>query len=474
MFNFLMQSNKVFNMDNIIQAQIQSGIIQQLSENEHNISRFIKDIPDNAPIRSFQRSEVTPYVGSVDAPKDQTYRFRVPRKGYLNRMWLKVRVDSTTMESYAGIPLGILRFGNFFESASLFIGGKRVETLYPESIAYNAMTHQGVCGKNVLQGLAGLEKGGYNVEPGFEFGKSNTVHSGTDYGKDYVIPLEFSIMRFFKDSLDTNFMKNVEVEFRKREILGNDNTKCYVSLVCKHHNVLNHFHTNIRNANHSKESTSKIVTRSIRVVDTPATEYVTVADGTSERKFTFNIPDVGDLTEILISFNKRQEAISGSATGQYTFGHYLTQGFQVVLKSNNNVLVKKSGWELMGEVYDAHSNNIQDKVDPNMAAISFGAPTDIGSIYAPESGEDAKVTGFFLDNVKNPWMYVIPFKLFGTDEFYNGALNTKSLPNLTLEIQSRSFVVDNPSLFEFNIEPLVTLRHQAIARIENKTGEVFV
>jgi len=280
-------------MDSIIQGQSQSALVQHLSEKEHHIKRFTHDIPDNSPVRSIQKVEVLPYVGRSDTQKEETYHFRIPRKGYLNRMWLKVRVASPTQEvlGLESMGRGIMRFGNFFEYASLFIAGKRIETLYPESVAYNAMTYKGVGGKNVIKGLCGLETSGLSVEPKFDFGRERQTNPSweTDsYGKDYLVPLDFSMFRFFKDSLDTNFLGSMEIEFKKREIVAIENPATYVKLICKYHNVLNNFRTNIRNANHSKDTTTKLITRTEQINETPQSLLFQDADSTPNRSYIYD------------------------------------------------------------------------------------------------------------------------------------------------------------------------------------------
>ena len=127
-------------MDTTIQSLTQSAIIQSLGVNqEHSVKRFTHDIHDNAPYRSFSKSTTTPYVGSDRA--ESTLRFRVERKGYLNKIALRAVVHyshASDKTFKTGKAPGPEFFASFFTSASIYIGGNLIETLYPESILFKA------------------------------------------------------------------------------------------------------------------------------------------------------------------------------------------------------------------------------------------------------------------------------------------------------------------------------------------------
>lgn len=463
-------------MDTIIQGLTQSAIVQKLSEQENNLKRFTHDIPDNAPIRSIQKTEVPPYIGR-ELETDDTYRYRIPRKGYLNKMWLKCRIGwAGNLNHDHG--RGITRFGDFLESVSLFVGGNRIETLYPESIAYNVMTYKtGPCQTNTIRGMAGLETNGYadDFTRSLNFGYARNSFETIDGAVDFLIPFDFSIMRHFKDSMDTNFLQNMEVELKVREIPNRARHYFVTRLVCKYHNVQNNFRTNLRNANHSKETTTKLITRSLKVTSTPEYEYLETPFPDIPYRYTYTIPNIEDITDILISFNRTATSIVALGTGIYQKSPNSTHRLSFRLLVNDKVILDKAHWELLESNTDIHSHSLGDRLDPSQALSNAGKLGDIDFNYSLSSGEAQNYLDQFYKHLFHSFMYVIPFHMFGTDEFYNGALNAKSLGNVKLEIVSEDFSqIYTPTDFDSHLVPQVILRHSSLARIDNKTGLIIV
>lgn len=275
-------------MDYCIQSQLQSPLIQKLSEVPNNLKRFTGDIPDNAPFRSLEKAVVSPFMGDMDNP-DATLNFRVPRLGYLNRMWLKVRLympqtplrthvdpDAITEEK----PRGAEFFASFFESATLLVGGRVLETLFPENILYEVYKHTGPGADAVLYGLKGMHSD-YSEDEMGELGFDAYVDGGAANLPKYanfMIPLNFSVCNFHKDALDTGFLQDIQIEFKKHAIRGmqHGETGSYtrVSLVCKYHNFHPHFKNQVRNANFQKEPSTLITNQNINFKQTPEIEEI--------------------------------------------------------------------------------------------------------------------------------------------------------------------------------------------------------
>lgn len=262
-------------MDKVIQGQTQSALVQKLSETEHNLKRFTHDIPDNAPSTGHKKVVVGPYTPSYDDP-DSTVRFRIPRYGHLKRMYMRVRVRventpelaQTLQSGFLGNYYSTSFFGSFFESAKLEIGSSYAETMFVEDVLFNAYQSKGPETDSVLLGLRGLFS---TEELTDEMLGLHTSASGPAADKhiSFLIPLDFSIFKFHKDSPDTKFLERMELEFKKKRIHGYQQsypasyTKC--ELVCYYSIYHEHFESQHRNANYSTETVSKITNLSYEV-----------------------------------------------------------------------------------------------------------------------------------------------------------------------------------------------------------------
>lgn len=474
-------------MDDIIQGQCQSAIVQKLSETEHNVKRFTYDIPDNAPIHSNQKEEITYYVGDDSATG--IVRFRVPRRGYLNRMWLKVRTEQTFKQDYiAEKGRGCETFAHFFVSASLFIGGKRVETLYPESVMYNATTHSSAASQHVMRGLTGIRSDDASVPMGFDFGKPHnfTVGDKATGNADFIIPLEFSMFKYFKDSLDTNFIAPVEVEFEKKQVIRfqQPTDKTFSTLVCKYHNFMNHFRTNVRNANFPRETTSYLLTTARLLDETPIRKDLFI-DGTTaatppgnqikSASYTFKVNDFKDVSDMLISFT-RPALETLDYQGEFQTGYGFAEYVRVTLKANGRTILDKYHHELVKPNFNIPSQYMPDMVKPEKLLMDFGDPDLFeGNLGVPGGTSYFLSKNYFDAHRPGPPLLIVPLKMFATDEFYSGALNMKSLTNVEITVESNSFIdnLDIPEDHEGMI-PRIVLLSKSIARLDTKTGIVSV
>jgi len=498
-------------MDAVIQGLTQSAIVQKLSETEHHVKRFTKDIPDNAPFRSLSKIEINSFRGSQTDP-DSTQTYRVNRNGYLNRMYLKVQIRlqnnpivSAIRPTRAGNhhSWGAEVFGNFFDSVTLIIGGKHMETMYTENILYNAFSRKGPAKDHIMKGLRGM----FRIEEE-GFGREDALGTRTNIGKigDFIIPLDFSMFRFFKDSIDTNFMPEIQVEFSKKRMVylqeapGNAFTKA--TLVCLYHNVHNHFRTNIRNANFDKETSTLISNLNYRLRE-PSLKTITeeVVQTDTQREFpkfatyTYDLPNDLLATDILVSFDRNGQVFNPLLyTGDMkqvpridlTFPDQIGRYLRFIVRANGKVLFDKNYYEMNSSNVNNSSNEIQDFVQTEDGHRIFQAPTETeedGYIDTTSIEDKPYNPGFPNLPVHmrvGPSLYRIPFSLYGTDEFFNGGLDLTSLSNVQLIIESDSLIQDapqgsTPPSHEESVAsmtPNIVIRHKKLIRIDGKTGVV--
>ena len=480
-----MQSNKVETMDSIIQGQTQSALVQKLSETEHNVKRLTHDILDQAPLVSKQMAELEPYMGDV-RDTNAKFRFKVPRQGYLDRMYLKVFLDFLTSHfkynGGAAKPSGMETFGMFFEHASLFVNGKRVETLYPESVMYNTLTHNNSITTHLKRGLNGIHNHGVENQTNIEFSNPNISEDFGDF--KFLIPLEFSLFKFFKDSVDTNFLGDIEVEFKRKPILGTETQTPAESslrpfLSCSYHNFKNTFRTNIRNANYSKQVTSFLHTDSFRIPEGLYSEKAGTNPIDSVGIYKFDLGGVEDISEIVVGFTQTdpQLTISTSYHGEYSSLPSPDAYVRFILRSNGKVILDKFHYELISLPTNPHAAQIHDLYKGGSANV-FGFDISSYDLKRLEQDQAHYAEPNFNELQNNAVSIItIPMSLFGTDEFYNGVLSLKSLTNVELEVQGQDlkklvgpFGLDTYS----NTIPTVVLRSKKIARIDGKTGNIHV
>jgi hypothetical protein len=479
-------------MDTVIQGLTQSSIVQKLSETPHNVKRFTNDIPDNAPYRSTSKLVLAPYTGDRTAP-ESIIRFRIERSGYLNRTFLRVRFKSTTppdstlartSSDDSTKPIGPSFFASFFERASLFVGGKRVETLYPESIMYKVCQSSLGVGENMLYGLKGAFRnvglGGNYFGEGGNSAVGNALHE--KFG-DFIIPLDFSFFQFFKDSSYMTFLPRIETEVVTKTVgqwqdgVGSNQTA--MDLVCKYHNLHSHFKNQIRNLSHPEQTKSLILSDSYRV-DTQAqvTQFDNPTPVPGGRYASAKIKlDHLDffVTDILITFRKSQELISfesdnyGSIVTSPSSAHYT----RFILRGDDRVLFDKYHYEMYDHKQNVSNLDIQDRYDDAAIGRLYDRNEEIHTRTTAGSLEYA-VGGFpGVDHYSNMPMYRIPLSMFSSDEFLSGGLDLSSLTNVELIIEGEPYLPLDPDPNSRRaLVAEVILRHKRILRVDGKNGVV--
>ena len=295
-------------MDDIIQSLVQSPILNALENVEHSTKRFTNDIPDNAPYRTIQKRILEASSGDRSDP-GSTLRFNILRHGQLNKMYLKASLffpftplDSGATASFtqSSKSLDTSFFASFFTSASLYVGGKCVETMYPENIMAKAFQSSPSVRDTILYWLKGKMSDYGEDEVGDGAFDLSVGDGGTRLEKygNFMIPLDFSLFQFSKDALDTTMLQQCYVEVRKRAIRGfqtevaGATTKC--QLICKYFNLEYFFKNQIRNTNFSKE-TSTLITMDNVAIPQVCEEEITSAEGYIKTEFeidTFAIPPI--------------------------------------------------------------------------------------------------------------------------------------------------------------------------------------
>jgi hypothetical protein len=488
-------------MDITIQSLTQSSIVQKLSEQEHAVKRFVHDLEDNAPYRSHSKIETPPYSGDSNKP-DSTLRFRVDRRGYLNRLYIKARLFFTEQPNETGAlsngtlpdakPLGPEFFASWFTSASISIGGKIIETLYPENILFKAYQLKNPVAENVFRGLKGIMTDYSDVEAGegsFDLNQDTGVDH-PQYG-NFMIPLDFSCMQFHKDALDTNFVAPIEIILRKRAVRAWQTitpagayTRC--NLVCKYHNVHNHWRTQIRNTNFSKTTTSLITNDSYLLLDSGLYEavaavpqqvspYIPGHDSFGRRTYKLDHLDFF-ATDILITFRKNDATNLDDFFGDVVRVPGPTGFVRFKLIANNRVIFEKNHWEMMRQHVNKSNLVIQDANEFAYGTKLLGQERedDIGwavdSIDLPPIMQTNNNNGFSFAAS----LYRIPLSLFSSDEFQSGGLYLNSLTNVRLVIEGQPLILPGSTNDHRGMTPQVVVKHKKITRVDTKTGTFSV
>lgn len=478
-------------MDTSIQTLTQSAIVQSLGEHqEHSVKRFTHDIHDNAPYRSFTRSTDRPYIGN-DSP-DSTLRFRVERKGYLNKMYLGVSIDasrSSDKDQAFGKEPGPEFFASFFTSASIYIGGKCIETLYPESILFKAFQLRNPVADTVMRGLRGFESA--TTHDNLDTNDLNfniTPFSGSSYR--FQIPLDFSVMQFYKDSLDTNFVAPIEIEIKKRRMAVRQNgaanvTKC--ELICGYHNVHHHLRNQIRNTNFSKDTTTLLTTANYLLVDSGVQEQVAevgeqlnpyVPGYSAFGRSTFKLDHL-DLfaSDILITFRKPNPTVLDAYWGDIVPSPSKVGFMKFILVANNRVIFEKFHYEMLRQHMNRSNLYIGDHCVESQSTKYIGDRDLTGNPHDMGDTIDLDITqqnDAAHSSRTTPTMYRIPLSLFSSDEFLCGGLNLKALSNARLIIEGEALLPEVIEQDYKGLVPQIVIRHKKLVRVDTKTGTFSV
>lgn len=211
-------------MDPTIQSQIQSPLVRTLQSIPTNSSNFVHGIPDNTPPFSKNTIRVDPYEGD---PQNLTgkFKFKIPQGGHLNRLALTYRMIGQKRDGGAPITLFVdtpFNFGNGIEKIELRARTDIIETIYPASLPFEALSQvQGEqMGKNLIQGLAGYDGvrlgSTIYVPPAFT---SPTIgietapyrSSSNLTVQDFLIPIPLSSTFYLKDNFQTRMLEDLEL-----------------------------------------------------------------------------------------------------------------------------------------------------------------------------------------------------------------------------------------------------------------------
>lgn len=492
-------------MDSIIQSQTQSAIVQKLSETEHSVKRFTGDIPDNAPFRSMSKRVLQPYMGANtgQASTSSTIHFRVPRNGFLVRAYLRCKLFLSDPPStdelrpshnkeFANKSFGSDFFASFMDKVVLSIGGKEVETLLPEEILHRAYALKGNESENVLYGMRGRFSG-YGESDfgdlGFDGELPLVPDTDCDEYVNFLIPLEFSTFKFHKDALDTNFVNQIEIRMEKHPIrvmqtvgLGIVNTFTTCELVCKYYNVHDHFRNQIRNGNHSRDTSTLLVNSSLLTTPRVTSELITTPTDYARNVYHLESSDLF-VTDILVTFRKLNAENEDFKGDIVTQPNHQADFLKFTLRANDRTLYEKYHYEMRFEDSNVSSQYISDdshslqgsKWFPQLntgnvqghGGLSDTVDFPTESYEALYNSPDALNITRFGTN-----MYRIPLSLMNTDEFLNGGLDFGSLADIQLIIEGQPLLPEENTFDAWGCETHIVLRHKQLLRIDSKTGAV--
>ena len=125
-----------------INSLVQSPLIRTLNSVPSKGNNFYYSIPDNIPPFSMDKVRILPNnAGASDGLQD-TYRFRIPQNGYLNRMYLKFYVaranTSPTWAMTAAANTGVGMGGLMIDASGTVSGSGRIYGTGVLSSAWNA------------------------------------------------------------------------------------------------------------------------------------------------------------------------------------------------------------------------------------------------------------------------------------------------------------------------------------------------
>ena len=480
-------------MDSVIQSLTQSPLVKHLSDVPNNVKRFTNDIPDNAPYRSLSKEVLNPVTGN-NSSTEGVVRFKINRSGILNRLFLRAQLYRSTVQAFSRIriqddvedsrPTGPEFFANWFVKATLFIGGKEVETLYPESILFRSSQNTSCTLDSRLQGLTGFPSEEEFGEDQFDLLHRKLGANMSNY-INFLVPLEFSFFQFFKDSLDTNFFPLIEVEVEKKAIsvqqTETPGSTTKLGLVCKYHNLHGHFKTQLRNLKHPQETRSLLITDNYRLNTTPVkSEFINPSgdwkgeDGHSYGKHVFKFDHINlFVTDMLITFIRVPDFNDAVQTARFSSDvvsvpsnrHYV----RFTLKANDRVLFDKYHYEMFDHQQNTSNLDIQDRVDDMCLSKVYDDLYEYGLEGSTELTFWDRQLAFY----RQLPMYRIPLSLFSSDEFLSGGLQLDNLTNVELTIQGEPFLPHvNNTYDKRGCEARIILRHKKLVRVDGKNGTI--
>jgi len=296
-----------------VNAAVQSPLVRTLNNIPAKANNFTHGIADNVPPVSFDRLETKQYQGPTWSAYNplvggEVSRFRIAELGYLNRMYLRVRVACTLHDALSltgGTLTPIARGTSLIDEVTITTHNKQIERLYGDTILSWASRQPDF--PVLARGLKGFFVGcstspsaagtAANVpcEPvpddllpnsaaeSFVPHAVNLDATNTHAAIEYYIPLPFSAMVTPAQNFQTRFVEDLEVHVRWSNAGRNitDETADFaigdVTLVSTYHNFHNNIENSIRNTNYQRGTpASQLGTDWIR-----NSSYTPIPQGTS-------------------------------------------------------------------------------------------------------------------------------------------------------------------------------------------------
>jgi hypothetical protein len=467
-------------MDQVIQSQIQSPLVRSLQSIPTNSASYVHGIPDNTPPFSKQKVVVKSHIGNSKDLQGVSV-FKIPQNGHLTRLVLEMRVIGHTR---AGATTPTLDVDNPFsiadalEYVQLRTHNQIVETLYPSAIPFQniSLNSSEIGAYNTCITTAGFEGAEFGSGTYYEpkqFAKrlvSNNPFTSSSDNKvvDYLINLPFSTTHYFKDSLQTRLMEDLEIVVKKKtaptqsptftaEVQVNpivDTTE--LDLHCHYVNFHENVEEVIRNENFKPNVPATILANDQLCFKARYVPGSKVELTTGDRaRFTYEVDLSCDalVTDIFIvpkvhPPNFEYERVNG-------FDQY---GMYFRLKSEGGIITEGTKFEYDSVEALPHSTVVRQHQNDGV--------------------------------MPNRWMRCgthIRLGLNNTDEFFDGGVSFQSLiaPKLEIDVYGRksnvdSFNIDNnnavveewiaqaPTAIEFD----VILKRKVLLRIDGNTGKI--
>jgi hypothetical protein len=499
-------------MDPWINSLVQSPLVRSLNTVPSRMSSFAYGVRDNVPPFSFAKEVVDRKSGgealgwSPAAAKPSTletkFDFDIPESGLLNRMYLRVRMYSQTLNPGTVRPAlehaddedkfmhklerdarsNSMNFASILNSVTLrTTGNKQIQTLYPTAIAAEVQKMPSAQRDFWFQCLNGFAASQvpeftYLYNPYAEAVSTQnfndvSTESSIHQTADFLIPLPFAVLDQLKDNFQTRFVDdmNVSVELKDDPALtshantsGTSAFRC--SLVCLYHNFHDVIENSIRDQNFKRGFPASVYSHN----------YVRESQSSaSGKKLTFRLRNSNLISEMYCAL----KCVPGSSLKLHTSALPPRDGtigpFKFTLYGSGRQLWQAYSWELAGpdtadyQLADAHAYG----EDLSRAVVS----RRVSKASLPYG--NAEFGKGYLDIVSLGFeqLHCLRFGFQAHDTFYTGGLALQTISNPTLEIESLGTEAapwDAPGANDQKYGMDVILKSCQMLRIDSDTGVI--
>jgi len=525
-------------MDPWVNSLVQSPLVRSLNTIPSRMSSFAHGVRDNVPPFSMTKEVIDPYTpagvgwvpdqfGTAPAASnvEQTFSFRIPQSGLLNRAYLRVRayqpysagsargplwrLDNPTAAEHVlresgGVFSSSLNFANCFDNATLSTSNKTIQTLYAPAIAAEVRKMPDAMREFFMASLNGYAAGfthstpssasqlalfRHLYDPAFYEVESGTPLAERANGAqqhlyvDFIIPLPFAVLDQLKDNFQTRFVENLEVKVKMKGAVGitsgtgTSGVNGYrMSLVCLYHNFHDVIENSIRDQNYKRGFPASIYTH----------DYV--REGRIEAPSTGNklqcfIQSVNLVSEIILQIKRKVPSVTQVSTTATSVGleygpmrrdsHSERLNLKITMTGSGRTIWEAYARELGGPdlhdypLADGHAYGDDLVEQPLKAPVrtTTRAITDAAqTAFLAMTTSTIRVGGCVLGF---EGMHCMRFGFQAKDNYYTGGLALQTISNPTITIEALGGSMDNPwNTFTFD----VILKTCNMLRIDSDTG----